>query len=180
MAIKPTIYKMSISISDLDRNYYGTENLTLALHPSETMERMMARVMAYCLNVEAYLKFSKGLSAVEEPDVWARTLDDQISLWIDIGEPSVERVKKAVSLSKLVKVYSFNTKSDVWWDKQGASLSRYPIEVLRFDYGQIKKFATLVERTMVFSVTISGNSAFIATAKGECELAWTELKKLDI
>jgi len=179
MAIKPTIYKMNISISDLDRNYYETKNLTLALHPSETVERMMVRVMAFCLNATEYLSFTKGLSAVDEPDIWARTLDNQIALWIDVGEPSVDRVKKAVSLSQLVKVYSFNTKSDVWWDKHGASLIRFPICVTRFDYSQVEVFAQLLERTMSYSIMITGNSAFIATEKGECELAWVDLKKLD-
>jgi len=179
MAIKPTIYKMSISISDLDRNYYATQNLILALHPSETLERMMVRVMAFSLNAMARLSFTKGLSATDEPDIWAKSLDDQIELWVDVGEPSVDRIKKAVSLSKLVKIYSFNTKSDVWWDKHGSSFSKYPIWVTRFNYAEIEAFASLVERTMDFSITITGNTAFIATEKGECELAWVDLKKLD-
>ena len=89
MAIKPTIYKLKIALSDLERNHYDTLNLTLALHPSETLERMMVRVLAYCINAQAHLSFTRGLSAIEEPDIWARTLDDQISLWIDLGEPSV-------------------------------------------------------------------------------------------
>ncbi len=94
MALKPTIYKLNINLSDLDRDYYDTIDLTLAQHPSETLERMMARVVAFCINAEEHLKFTKGLSEIEEPDIWARTLDDQIALWIDVGEPDVERIKK--------------------------------------------------------------------------------------
>jgi len=176
MAIKPTIYKMNVSVSDMDRNFYGGLNLTLALHPSETAERMMARMVAYCLNVEENLAFSKGLSAVEEPDVWAHTLDGQISLWIDVGEPSFERMKKANSLAKKVMVYSFNTKSDVWWQKNAMTFGRLGISVYRFDWAQIQLLAQYLERTMTFSVTISGDSAYIATAKGECELTWENLQ----
>ena len=40
MAIKPTIYKFKISLSDLNRDYYTALNLTVAQHPSETVERM--------------------------------------------------------------------------------------------------------------------------------------------
>lgn len=108
MALKPTIYKLKITLSDSDRNYYDTLNLTIAQHPSETLERMMARVLVFCLNAQEYLVFTKGLSAVEEPDIWARTLDGRISLWIDVGEPAVDRIRKATRLSPAVMVYSFN------------------------------------------------------------------------
>jgi len=176
MAIKPTIYKMNISVSDMDRNYYGALNLTLALHPSETVERMMVRVIAYCLNAQDNLIFSKGLSAVEEPDIWAHSLDDQISLWIDVGEPSFERMKKAKSLAKNVLVYCFNTKADVWWQKNASLYGKLGISVYRLDWSQIQLLAQYIERTMTFSVTITGNSAFVATEKGECELGWEELQ----
>jgi uncharacterized protein YaeQ len=70
MALKPTIYKFTISLSDLNQDYFDTLQLTVALHPSETIERMMARVFAFCLhahsNQDDLLRFTKGLSAVEE------------------------------------------------------------------------------------------------------------------
>ena len=112
MAFKPTIYKLKIDLADTDRNYFDTLQLTVAQHPSETLERMMARVLAFCINAQEHLVFTKGLSAVEEPDIWARTLDDRLSLWIDVGEPSVDRIRKAITLSPAVKVYSFNSKSN--------------------------------------------------------------------
>ena len=80
MALKPTIYKSRISLSDIDRHYYAALNLTLAQHPSETLERMMVRVLAYCINAQEQLAFTRGLCAVDEPDIWARTLDNQIAL----------------------------------------------------------------------------------------------------
>ena len=85
MALKPTIYKLRIALSDLERNLYDSLNLTVALHPSETPQRMMARVLAYCLNAQEGLVFTKGLSEIEEPDLWVRTLDEKTTLWIDVG-----------------------------------------------------------------------------------------------
>jgi uncharacterized protein YaeQ len=35
----------------MNRHIYQTLNLTLAQHPSENMERMMMRILAYCLNI---------------------------------------------------------------------------------------------------------------------------------
>ena len=81
----------------------------------------MVRVMAYCMNAQEQLVFTKGLCAVDEPNIWVRTLDYQLALWIDVGEPAVDRIKKATRLSTAVKVYSFNSKSDVWWNQGGQS-----------------------------------------------------------
>ena len=175
MAIKPTIFKFRIALSDLNRDYYDTLNLTIAQHPSETTERMMVRVLAYCINAQEFLSFTKGLSTVEEPDIWARTLDDQISLWIDVGEPSLDRVKKACHHAQSVKVYSFNTKSDVWWDQDISKFKQLNANFYRFEWSDIISLAKLVERTMDFSVTITENSAYIATNLGECEIPWQEL-----
>ena len=50
MALKPTIFKFNIALTDVDQQQYLDLNLTVAQHPSETAERMMARVLAYCLN----------------------------------------------------------------------------------------------------------------------------------
>jgi len=71
---------------------------------------MMARIIAFCINASPELEFTKGLSSIEEPDLWQKSLDDQILEWIDVGEPDPERVKKATRLSKSVSVFSFNTK----------------------------------------------------------------------
>jgi len=80
LALKPTIHKFNVSLSDLDRDYYESLNLTVAQHPSETIERMMVRLLAYCINAHARLQFTKGLSDTEEPDLWVKSLDDQVEL----------------------------------------------------------------------------------------------------
>lgn len=170
VAIKPTIYKFRISLSDINRNYYDTLNLTLAQHPSETLERMMARVLVFCVNAQEGLVFTKGLSAIEEPDMWVRTLDEQISLWIDVGEPSFDRIKKATRLSPQVSVYSFNSKSDVWWDQGQAKFKQLKASFFRFEWESVQALAALVNRTMDISVTITGDSAYVATESGECEI----------
>ena len=95
VAIKPTIFKMNINLADLNNDLYDTLNLTVAQHPSETPERMMARVLAYCLNTQEFLSFTKGLSVADDPDIWAKSLADEFLLWIDVGEPAFERIKKA-------------------------------------------------------------------------------------
>lgn len=107
MALKPTIYKMKLALTDLDREVYENLSLTVACHPSETLERMMVRVLAYCLNAREGLELCKGLSDTEEADLWAHSLDGSLALWIDVGEPTIERLKKSlVSRQRFVCIAS--------------------------------------------------------------------------
>jgi len=176
VALKPTIYKFNIALSDLNRNYYDSLNLTVAQHPSENTERMMMRVLAFCLNAQEQLTFTKGLSAIEEPDLWVRSLDDQLLLWIDIGEPAFERVKKSTRQAQAVKVYTFNNKSDIWWEQNKNKLQTLNATIYQFAWKDMQTLASFIERGMDCSVTITGDSAYIATASGECEIPWTVLQ----
>ena len=171
MALKPTIYKLKVALSDLDREVYETLNLTIACHPSETLERMMVRVMAYCFNAQDQLVFCKGLSDTEEPDLWLHSLDGNLELWIDVGEPATDRIKKATRVASAVKVYCFNNKASTWWELNRSSLAGLSVSIFQFQWNEIQTLAKMVDRTMDISITISDSSAYIATEEGECEVS---------
>ena len=118
MATKATIYKALLNIANMDTNYYNEHNLTLALHPSETEERLMARVVAFILNANEDLGFCKGISEDDEPDLWEKSLDGEIQLWIDLGQPDEKRIKKACNRSKRVIIYTYQENMAQPWFKQ--------------------------------------------------------------
>jgi uncharacterized protein YaeQ len=107
-----------------------------------------------------------------------RTLDDRIALWIDVGEPAFERIKKATRIASAVKVYSFNakSKSDAWWQKGAEKFQDLNVAVIQFDWSGVQALARLVQRTMNFSVMITGESTYVSTEQGECEVSWTPLQ----
>lgn len=180
MALKPTIYKFKIALSDFNNDHYDSLQLTVAQHPSETLERMMARLMAFCIHAaddkDKLMAFTKGLSSVDEPDIWLKGLDDQLHLWLDVGEPSFERMKKACRLAKKTLVYTFNSKSDVWWKQTQAQLSTLPISVFQFDWGEIKALSDLASRTMDITLTITGQSIYAVVEDEQLELNWVNLQ----
>ncbi|HRI38532.1 MAG TPA: YaeQ family protein, partial [Nitrospira sp.] len=61
MAPNATIYKATLQISDLDRQYFQDHSVTLARHPSETEERLMVRVLAFALHADKALSFGRGI-----------------------------------------------------------------------------------------------------------------------
>ncbi|GAB1256617.1 YaeQ family protein [Aurantivibrio plasticivorans] len=175
MALKPTIYKTHIDLSDMDREVYNSFNLTLAQHPSETIERMMVRVIAYCLNAHDGLQFTKGLSTPDEPDIWLKANDGLMTLWIDVGEPLPERIKKATRVATSVKIYTFNSKSDVWWNQNKKDFSALDVDVWQLQWGEVKKLAEMVERTMDFAVTVTERTIYISSKNHQVSLALVKL-----
>lgn len=125
MALKATIVKADLQISDLDRGYYASHGLTLAQHPSETETRLMVRVLAFALFAHERLEFGRGLSTDEDPDLWRREYDGDIALWIELGQPEESRLRKAAGRAREVVVLNYGGRaSDLWWEKQSAGLAR--------------------------------------------------------
>lgn len=180
MALKPTIFKFSIALADLNHQHYPSLQLTLGQHPSETLERILVRLLVFCLHScqdeDELMAFTRGLSATEEPDIWHKGLDGQINTWIDVGEPSFDRMKKACRLGKQTYVYSFNSKSAVWWKQSQAQFASLPIQVLSFDWSQIQDLAKQIERTVSWSITISDNTLFVTTKDDQRALDWSVLQ----
>ena len=155
MAAKATIHKVSLSIANMDSNYYAEHKLTLAKHPSENDLRLMARLVAFVINADEDLVFCKGISQDDEPDLWQKSLNGEIKLWIDLGQPDEKRIKKACGRSEKVIIYTYQDGSASAWFKQlEKSLKRFEnlsVIYLNID-GDIEQLA---QRTMSLSCNIS-------------------------
>jgi uncharacterized protein YaeQ len=155
MAIKATIYKASLNIADMDRNYYAEHNFTLAKHPSETDLRLMIKLVAFMLNADEKLLFTKGITQDDEPDLWQKALDGDIKLWIDLGQPDEKRIRKACGRSEKVIIYMYQEGSALaWWKQMQNQLGRFKnlsVVYLNID-GDIE---LLAKRAMVLQCNIS-------------------------
>lgn len=150
MAIKATVFRAELQVSDMDRNYYATHALTLARHPSETEERLMVRLLAFALYADERLEFGRGLSSDDEPDLWRKSRSDEIELWIDLGQPDDSRIRKACGRSDQVVVINYSGRgADIWWDKIAPSLSRCSnLTVIDIAAGTVAELAAMADRGM--------------------------------
>jgi uncharacterized protein YaeQ len=149
MALKATIYKADLQIADMDRHYYADHVLTIARHPSETDERMMARVLAYALYAREGIAFTKGLFDVDEPEVWVKNLAGEIMLWIDLGQPDEARIRRACSRAAQVVVLCYTSSCAVWWKQIASKLTRLSnLNVLQLPADTSQALARLAERSM--------------------------------
>jgi uncharacterized protein YaeQ len=177
MALKATIFKVNLQISDMDRQYYQGHDLTIARHPSENDERMMLRLMAFAMNASDSLSFTKGISTTEEPDIWQKNLTDDIELWIELGQPDEKRIKQAANKSDRVKIYTYNKKSsDVWWKQNQQFINSLKnVEVFEFSEGAGNELTSLVEKTMQLQCMIEQAQMWLSNESHTIEISCNRL-----
>jgi len=164
MAQKSTIYKVELSVSDMDRHYYETHKLTVAKHPSETDERLMVRLIAFALNANEQLELTKGLSTDDEPDIWQKSLSDELELWIALGLPSEKIIRQSCSKAHKVIIYCYGGRTaEVWWDKIKNSTTRFDnLSVINLSEQDTDALAKLANRSMKIQVNIQDDEVMVS------------------
>ncbi len=163
MALTATIYKAELTVSDMDRDYYATHNLTVALHPSETEARMMLRLMAFARHAHEDLSFTRGLSSTDEPDLWRHHPNGTLEEWIELGMPDEKRLRKACGLADAVVVYTYGRQaSGAWREALGRKLDRFDnLTVLRVMPENEAALASLAHRQMRLNAMIQDGQLWL-------------------
>ena len=163
MALKSTIFKVELQVADLDRNYFQNHALTVARHPSETDERMMARVLAFALYADPALSFGKGLSSEDEPDLWRKDLTGAIELWIEVGLPDEKRIRRACGRARQVVVVTYGGRvADMWWQQNKLALQRQDkLTVINLSVEDSRALAELAARGMQLQCTVQDGEAWL-------------------
>ncbi|MCB1751278.1 MAG: YaeQ family protein [Gammaproteobacteria bacterium] len=163
MALKATIFKAELQVSDMERHYYREHSLIIARHPSESAQRMMVRILAFALNANDRLAFTRGLSSENEPDLWQHSLSNEIELWIELGQPDVKRIGKACGRAKKVIVYSYaNLSNLVWWEQNREKLKKFDnLCVVDLSAESTRELALLTDRSMQLQCTIQDGEVWL-------------------
>ncbi len=179
MALKPTIYKAQVELADSDRHVYDGLALTIAQHPSETLERTTARLIAFLLNSADGLTFTKGLSTADEPDLWLHSDSGEIEQWIEVGQPEEPRLRKASGRAARVKVYAFGRSASTWWKLNGDAISALDkVEVVQFDWDGIGEASKLLQRHSKLNASIVGGVVYLSDDNHSVTLEPAALKTL--
>ena len=179
MAIKATIFKANLQIADMERHYYQDHALTLARHPSETDERMMARLLAFALHAHEYLEFGQGMTDDDEADLWQKDLTGSIELWIDVGIPDEKLIRKACGRSNRVVVYCYGGRvADMWFAQNSAQLARQKnLAVINLPEASTQELAKLAQRTMNLQCTIQDGQVWLSDGAVSVQVERTVLKE---
>ena len=182
MALKSTIYKAQLQLADMDRHVYADHVLTLALHPSETEERLLIRLLAFALCVPAdthngALQFAKGLSDSDEPDLWQHDLSGQLVQWIEVGQPDEKRMAKACGRSERVSIWAYGSTSHIWWAGLENKVSRLKnLSVWQIPSEQSLALAAMAQRGMGWQITVQDGTLWVADGQTTVEITPIALK----
>jgi uncharacterized protein YaeQ len=172
MALPSTVFKATIQLSDLDRSIYETLQTTVAQHPSETAERLVARLLAYAIFQEADLVFTKGLSATDEPDLWVKGGDGRVLLWGEVGLPDAERIVKAARHAERVVLLACGKTFSNWEQQHLPKLVNVAnLTVISVDQAFVVRLASLLERSISWSLTITEGTLYLTIGAETVEAA---------
>lgn len=176
MALKATIYKADLQIADMDCHYYADHQLTLAQHPSETIERLMVRILAFARFADEQLTFTKDLFETDEPALWQKDLTGQLERWIEVGLPDETKVKKASARCPEVVVIAYGTQVEEWWKRNSKLANMNNVSVWQLPLATTQAIQDLCERTMQLQLNIMDGEWTLSSDKGSVTVEWIALK----
>jgi uncharacterized protein YaeQ len=171
MALTSTMYVFSVSLSDIDRGVYETLEIRAAMHPSESADYLLMRVLAYCLEYREGISFSKGgVSDRDEPTLFARDLTGAFTLWAEIGAPSAERLHLAAKSAPRVAVYCHRNPHMLMQQLQGAAIHRAAeIAFYTLEKPFLDALVRRLERRMSVTLTVSEQQRYCAVGEETLE-----------
>ncbi|HEX6641960.1 MAG TPA: YaeQ family protein [Thermoanaerobaculia bacterium] len=162
MALTSTIYNVAVELSDVDRGVYETLDLRVAMHPSESPEYLVTRLLAYCLEFTEGIEFTAGLSNGDEPAIVVRDLTGRLLAWIEVGTPDADRLHRASKLVDHVAVYTHRDLRNAMSQLQARRIHRAAeIPIYSFGRGFIDELATKLQRRMRWSLSVTERHLYL-------------------
>jgi uncharacterized protein YaeQ len=104
MALPSTLHRFDLRIVHAEVGREDAEVLSVARHPSETLERLWLRVLAAGWLWHEGLVFGPGLSEPEAPDLLVPGHDGRLALLARVGRPDPARVERDVTANRGARV----------------------------------------------------------------------------
>ena len=169
MANAPVLYDFDLQLSHVDRGLETRISVRTARHPSETLERVWLRALAFCLFYEERLQFGPGLSDPDEPDLEARDLTSVRSLYLRVGKPDPAKVQKAADQNgraRIAVLFESPLAMDTFVaTARAAGLTRLGrVELAAVDPELIEALAAVEERRAKAQITFVGDHFYIDRA----------------
>lgn len=163
MALRATVYKAELQISDVDRGVFETVSLPLACHPSETEERLMVRLLAFALHYGEGLAFGRGISNDDEATIWQHDLTGNMILWVEVGLPDERVLRRACGRAEKVVLYTYGGRSAaLWWEQNAPALERNDnLRVVDLSRELTQALADAAQRNMQVQVTVQEGELWI-------------------
>ncbi len=165
MALTSTMYAFEVALANVDRGVYEQLEFRMAMHPSESPEYFVARLLAYCLEYSEGIAFSRGISDADEPPLSVRDLTGSLQVWIELGAPDAARLHKASKAAPRVVIYTHRDPAQLWRQWEGEKIHRAEqIELNALDRELIDAIAEKLDRRMKLELSVTDGTIFVNVA----------------
>jgi len=167
MALPSTLHHVDLRFSRADEGVDGHTVLKVARHPSETMERVWLRVLAYAWKWREGIAFGPGLSDPDAPDLLVSEPGGRASLVVRVGRPEPARVERDVKQNGgahvAVLLESPRRLSSYVEEARDAHLARATsgVDLAAVDGALLAKLATMDDRRLEVVVTLVADHLYV-------------------
>ena len=162
MALSATIYNFDIQLADMDRSVYESLSLRVACQPSETVEYLLSRVLAYCLEYREGIGFSRGIAEPDVPALSVHDLTGALQVWIDVGAPDAARLHKASKAAPRVVVYTHRDPARLATQLSGERIHRAAeLELHGIDRELMNGLVARLDRRNTWAVSVQEKHVYV-------------------
>ncbi len=166
MALAPTLHHFQLALSHVDRGVDQQLAVKVARHPSETLQRLWLRLLAYCWQWEERLEFGPGLSDPDTPDLVATDFTGVVTRWIRVGKADPVKVQRAVdqnSRAKVVVLFESPERQEAFLTeaREGNVTRVAKAELAAVDAALLEGLARFDGRRVRLSVTFVGDHFYL-------------------
>jgi uncharacterized protein YaeQ len=173
MALGGTVHNFELSVSDIDAGRYETLTVQVARHPSESLEYLVTRILAYALEHREGIAFSQGLHVADEPAVWVHDLTGSLVAVFEIGTPEVSRVHKASKASDQVVIYCHKD-APTWLAAIAGEKIHAPqrVSIVEVPRALVQWLGERVERRNKWDVSLNEGELYVGTGDDTMNVPW--------
>lgn len=179
--MQPERREIRLQLSHVDAGIELERALVLSRHPSESLERVVLRVLAFCLLAdEAVAPAPGGISEGDQPDLLARDPIGQMTQWIRCGNADPVMVRKAVQHNPHTAahvVFSRPDRRDAFADEVG-NWTVVPrgwdrVSLWTIDRALVQALAAREDTRQRWTVTFVGDHLYVDNGAGSFDGAVT-------
>lgn len=163
MALTATVYSVDVSLSNVDRGVYEQLSIKAARHPSESEEYFLTRLLAYCIEYQEGITFSKGgISDPDDPPIMVKDLSGAWKVWVEIGAPDAARLHQASKASPRVALYTHKEPRLLLRGYEGQRIHKAEqVEIYAVDRELIASLAGHLDRRISWTLSITDGQVFL-------------------
>ncbi len=166
MALPSTLHHVELNLVQADLGVERRLALKVARHPSESLERLWLRVLAYALFWCEGIGFGPGLCQADEPDLSARDAGGEEVLRVRVGNPEPARIQREADRSpraRMAALFESPRRLAAFVEEaRAAGLSRLGrVELLAVEPALLQALAAIPERRARVALTVSGDHLYL-------------------